>query len=433
MKILLILSFIPLDKGSGGGQAIVNMLDYLRKHCELTITFPVRHHTLKDVEALQQKWPDVNLRPYKYWEDKHQEVPFSYNPRFLRWKRKMDKARTHMIESFFAHRPYSDDPAEIIRDSSMLMLDESVNNTPVPFMYFANKIAKEGFDIVQTEFLDYITLPYFLDKSIHKVFVHHELRYIRLENEVSLFPDKRITDRALLRYNKDKEIAALLRYNDIIVLTEHDKEELSQYIPAERIHCSPAAIPTDRQYDFKACGNHFVFVGSSTHYPNLDGFLWFTKEVIPELRKRMTNFTVSVVGAWDKKYAKLLSKEYHELKFEGFVDDLGSFLNGKITIVPIRIGSGMRMKIIDAINSKSPFITTTKGVEGQDFADSEQCLIRDDAWEFAQAMEALSMDQQMQQKLSESASDKLKSKYNYNEMLERRLEVYKEILNPSSK
>lgn len=65
-------------------------------------------------------------------------------------------------------------------------------------------------------------------------------------------------------------------------------------------------------------------------------------------------------------------------------------------MVPIRIGSGMRMKILDAINSKSPLITTTKGVEGLNFINEEECLIADTPDAFANAIIRLLNDTNLQ-------------------------------------
>ena len=53
-----------------------------------------------------------------------------------------------------------------------------------------------------------------------------------------------------------------------------------------------------------------------------------------------------------------------EIKFVGYVEDLSDFLKGSIALVPIRIGSGLRMKILDAVSLGIPFVTTSKGVEG---------------------------------------------------------------------
>ena len=100
--------------------------------------------------------------------------------------------------------------------------------------------------------------------------------------------------------------------------------------------------------------------------------------MIPHLRKRHFSFTLQVIGKWRGECINRLQSEYPELKLAGYVEDLGSFLKGSVAVVPIRIGSGMRMKILDAVLSKVPFVTTAKGVEGIDFKDGEDCLIVDD-------------------------------------------------------
>ena len=110
------------------------------------------------------------------------------------------------------------------------------------------------------------------------------------------------------------------------------------------------------------------------------------------------------------------------------MEDLHSFLNGSIVLVPIRIGSGMRMKILDAVSSKAPFVTTTKGVEGIDFRHEEECLKADSVYEFASAVIRLAGDKDLQVKLASQALGKLQKLYNPQEMLDRRLAIYDQIL-----
>lgn len=90
----------------------------------------------------------------------------------------------------------------------------------------------------------------------------------------------------------------------------------------------------------------------------------------------------------------------------------GLFLKGSVAVVPIRIGSGMRMKILDAVLSKVPFVTTAKGVEGIDFKDGEDCLIVDDPAGFAEVVIALSSNPQLQRQLVTHAEDSLRQVYN---------------------
>lgn len=81
-----------------------------------------------------------------------------------------------------------------------------------------------------------------------------------------------------------------------------------------------------------------------------------------------------------------------EMELVGYVEDLREYLNGSIVLVPIRIGSGMRMKILDAVSSMASFVTTTKGVEGIDLRHNEECLIADSATDFAAAVIRLEAD-----------------------------------------
>lgn len=427
MKILIVLPFIPLDRNYGGNQAVINTIEYLRTRCRLTITFPVRHHNLKMANEVAAKWSDVDVRPYKYWEDKSVIPMFKQDLRYRRSRKRILRARGKMLRSFFKHKVVSLDPADVIRDNSLLLFNESVQDSPLYFFQFIKNLSKEGFDIVQTEFFEYINLSYFLPADVRKVMVHHELRFVRLSNEVALFPDRRDVDDAMVRYAKDLEIAALRRFDDVIVLTENDRKLLEPLLPDTKVHCSPAAIPSCEAMDFKPCGNEFVFVGAMNHHPNLDGMLWFAYSVIPELRKHMSGFKVYVVGQWNRKFIRKITRACPEISFPGFVDDLDIFMNGKISIVPIRIGSGMRMKILDSINSMSPFVTTAKGVEGQDFMHGKECMVADSPEEFAQAMANVAGDETFQRKLAVSAHEKLNKTYNCSDILSRRLEIYEEI------
>lgn len=118
----------------------------------------------------------------------------------------------------------------------------------------------------------------------------------------------------------------------------------------------------------------------------------------------------------------------------GYIKDLPSFLKGSIALVPIRIGSGMRMKILEAVSANIPFITTTKGVEGIDLLDKEEYLKADSGTEFADAIITLSQNTELQEKLVRQAKSKIKDIYNPSNMLERRFNIYKQILNkPTSK
>ena len=116
------------------------------------------------------------------------------------------------------------------------------------------------------------------------------------------------------------------------------------------------------------------------------------------------------------------------LELPGFVEDLHEYLRGSVFLVPIRIGSGMRMKILDAIASRAPIVTTTKGCEGLDFVSGTECLVADDAEAFAESVVRLLGDVPGQERMAMQAEEKLSRIYDPARMLDRRMAVYKEIL-----
>ena len=118
-----------------------------------------------------------------------------------------------------------------------------------------------------------------------------------------------------------------------------------------------------------------------------------------------------MIGTWKSRYVKSLQAVCPEMELVGYVEDLREYLNGSIVLVPIRIGSGMRMKILDAVSSMASFVTTTNGVEG-----------------IAAAVIRLEADKKLQVRLATQALKRLRELYNPQEMLERRLAVYDEIL-----
>ena len=113
-----------------------------------------------------------------------------------------------------------------------------------------------------------------------------------------------------------------------------------------------------------------------------------------------------------------------ELIFEGFIEDLTSFLSGKISIVPVRIGSGIRIKILEAANAYSPIITTIKGGEGFKLENNRDCIITDSPTDFAKFMLKLSQDKEKQKILCNKAHELLDKEFNNENLVAKRLRIY---------
>ena len=437
MKILFIIPWVPYPLDSGGNQAFFNMLDCLRKKHDITlISYTHRTEEKKNASELQKIWNNIKIECYTDKQSLRPSLPeFSKKDKrkysfyeFLR--RSMQRKEARLIKKYNSKvitQSVSKEDQELsdfVRQNSTLFKSSSDINSG--FLQYIHKKSREGFDMVQVEFYEYLPLIYVLPENVRKVFVHHELRFIRNENELSLFQNRTIDDEVLFKKEKDRELAMLSHFDDIIVLTETDKNILHRYLPNTNIYTSPAltnANKTISNLSFRECRD-LVFLGGGNHFPNADGILWFTQRVWPILKRRGFNDNIYVVGKWEKDIKQLINSKCSSVQFTGFIEDVHSFINGKITIVPIRIGSGMRMKILDAMAAVSPIVTTSKGCEGLPLTNGSDCFIADKEEEFCNCIMNLKSDIQLQKQMVSNCSNKLHTILDSQQLIETRLSFY---------
>ena len=426
MKILIVSPYLPYPLNSGGNQAVFAMIDYLRRKQDITFITTVNRRNSEHFQTLQALWDNVKFRPYhaskneqmicdaaKYYGGEPDTFTYKLLGKIERSAVRKMRRRRAAMESPDAKR-------------SVCSLNQYFGyNLPVAFLEFVREeILTGNYDIVQTEFYDMLPLGYIIPREQTSVFVHHELRFVRNRNEINLFANPTLVDEFLYQSEKDRELAALGKFSHIITLSETDEQLLRRELPDSQIHTSPAIIFRQQgEAVFRPGSTDLVFAGSDEHYPNRDAVEWFCREIAPLVEQP---FTLHIVGNWSRR-AKERLQTLPFVRFAGFVDDLTAFLNGKIMIVPIRIGSGIRMKILDSIAAKTPFITTAKGVEGLDFRNGEECIIADDAKGFAAAVDSLLRNTGLQERLQANAFAKLSSLYNPDTILERRNSLYEHI------
>ena len=287
------------------------------------------------------------------------------------------------------------------------------------------EVTRMGFDVIQCEFYDTLELCNLLPKESKRIFIHHELRYVRNAIEMELFPE--VTPLDTYTYNRYKydEMASLSEFDVVVTLTETDKELLLKENPKLNVYVSPAIVKYEENpLTFTPLKREMVFVGSSEHFPNCDGLLWYCNEVAPILRERGEEPHLYVTGYWRKEKQDIVKSTGANVEFVGFVEDLHSFINGKLSIVPIRIGSGMRMKILDAVDSASPVLSTSKGCEGLNYIHGEDILISDNAEGFANCIDDIFSDEALQRRLSENSKKKLGQLFDSKRQSEIRMKLY---------
>lgn len=138
--------------------------------------------------------------------------------------------------------------------------------------------------------------------------------------------------------------------------------------------------------------------------------------------------TLNIIGKWDEESIKLLTNKYKNINFKGFVSDLQKEYNGAIAIVPILSGSGMRMKIIDAVNFGSPFVSTTIGAKGLEYKDATDCFIADVPKEFAHKVNMLIESESLRKRFYYNSAETRDKYYSMESLAKIRFNLYRKVL-----
>ncbi len=136
----------------------------------------------------------------------------------------------------------------------------------------------------------------------------------------------------------------------------------------------------------KTKGRQILFVGQLSWPPNESAIRWFADNVLPRVRERMPDAQVRVIGSG---VSQRLEEYFLEKGIEapGYVDDLSAPYNdAAVFIAPFLVGGGIRIKILDAIKSGLPIVTTSIGSKGLTVKDGDQVLIADEPRAFADAV-----------------------------------------------
>ncbi len=126
-----------------------------------------------------------------------------------------------------------------------------------------------------------------------------------------------------------------------------------------------------------------VFVGTLNWLPNRDAVEWFIKEVYPLVTSKRPNITLKIVG--HNPTEELLKLESSNIEFTGSVPDVRKYIHeATIVVIPLRIGSGIKLKLLEAIAMNKPIVSTSIGTEGINIPTSRnEVLVTDIKEEFA--------------------------------------------------
>lgn len=424
MKLLIITPYVPYPINSGGNLGFFGLVDRIRKLVDVSVLLRVRQSQEKDVEALQKIWDNVTFYIYRTEDNLKDKLSFKY------------RLMNDLSESFErkVRRERNARDTDFVRQHSVASYNNSSFYKPLEREYvsFIDSVLRDTkFDLVQVDFFELIDVVDILPKEQKKVFIHHELRYVRSECELNLFANANPTDIYTHNYSKAYEMQHLRLYDGVVCMTEIDKQKLiDEELEASQLYVSPAIVDlkTDGLRDEFNFKNKLVYLGGSDHFPNFDAVDWFLKTCWDKIYANNPSLEFHVIGSWKSKVKKHYAQLHPGVKFRGFVDDLTTELEDAIMVVPLRIGSGVRMKILEAISLGCPIVSTHIGAEGIGLKDNEDVLYANNEIEFVDAIYRLSMNNELCKLIRQGAYSKLLDRKTPDELAEVRYNIYKEIV-----
>lgn len=166
-----------------------------------------------------------------------------------------------------------------------------------------------------------------------------------------------------------------------------------------------------------------VFTGMMAYTPNYDGMAWFLDEVFPLIRREEPRARITIVG---KRPPKLLRDRAGEgVEITGYVDDVRPYVHrSQVFVVPLRMGSGTRLKVMEALSMRRPVVSTRIGCEGIEVEDGKSILVEDNPAEFARAVVRLFRDPVLRGDLTREGAEVVHRKYDWSVVGRRMLEAY---------
>jgi polysaccharide biosynthesis protein PslH len=245
------------------------------------------------------------------------------------------------------------------------------------------------------------TLPLVLNK--HDVTHVILRRFLRYEGN----PLKRAYGWAEYAKLRRWEAHACASVRGLLACSAEDRRVLQALVPAARVGIAPNVIDVDTYEagpETEPASDTVLYVGSMDWYPNLDAVEFFVGQILPALRQRVPNVCFRVAGRSPAEAVRRRLAAVPGVEFTGTVPDMRvEIARANVCVVPLRIGSGTRLKILEAGAMKRAVVSTRIGAEGLDFVDQEDIVLADEPQAFAEVTARLLGDPARRRKLGAAA------------------------------
>ncbi len=397
MKILMVTPYVPYPPSSGGQIRTYNLLKYLSQNNEITLVALYKNDEEKKYESYLKKYcKNIYLckRPSSPWQFKNIfKTIFSSSP-------------------FLVVRNYSDEAKTII-----------------------NKLLRsEKFDVIHAE--TFYVMPHIPETKVPTVLVEQTIEYKVYKHFVNSLP---FYLRMFIYFDID---IMKLKYwerfywkkaNAVVVVSSSDEKLIKNEEPLLKTSIIPNCVGDEmiiEKLEEKDLGSPTIFFqGNFFWLQNVEAAKFIVDQIYPQLVKELPKVKIIIAGQNAKKLGDLIDKSIKIINIEP--DNINKvkelFRENTLFIAPIFGPGGTRLKILAAMGSGMPVISSVTGIVGLEVTDNKDVVIANDPITFVSKIKRLLTNKKFYEKIRKNAYNLVKEKYQWNQTAKELESVYKNL------
>jgi polysaccharide biosynthesis protein PslH len=214
-----------------------------------------------------------------------------------------------------------------------------------------------------------------------------------------------------------EELGTYRDADGVYLCSAADEQRLLDQVPGVRTTVIPNAADIEyyqpRRADPPSDGRTLIFFGLLSYAPNVDGVIYFVRDIWPRIAEAHPEARCKIIGG--QPPPSLLTLAGPRVELTGFVEDLRPHLAAAAAVVvPLRLGGGTRLKIVEAMAMGKAIVSTTLGAEGIEALPNRDLFIEDEPVAFANAVSRLLADPDLAARIGQSARRLAVQRYSWN-------------------
>lgn len=235
---------------------------------------------------------------------------------------------------------------------------------------------------------------------------------------------------------KREEAQFLANFDAVAALSSEDVAAMKQVAPMGNYRIIPAGVDTDYFYpmNIQVDADSIISLGTQAWDPNYDATRYFLDEIFPIILAKRPSTVLHIVGGAEHRISSFAERFGSSVQIHGRVPDVRDYLaRSAVLVVPLRIGGGMRLKLLEGFAAGKAIVSTSIGAEGNKGQNGIHLLIRDGADAFADGVVELLSDLELQRRMGKAARTFVMQDYSWKKIGEDFIKLYTSVLTERSK